>query len=63
MRIVAQSHETNLDIAERIRDLVDDITMGVFQQQMSTDDVGDYIEEYIDHELELLIFKLENEIK
>jgi hypothetical protein len=63
MRIVAQSHETNLDIAERIRDLVDDITMGVFQQQMSADDVGDYIEEYIDHELELLIFKLENEIK
>ena len=63
LRIVAQSHETNLDIAERIRDLVDDITMGVFQQQMSADDVGDYIEEYIDHELELLIFKLENEIK
>jgi len=37
--------------------------MGVFQQQMSADDVGVYIEEYIDHELELLIFKLENEIK
>jgi hypothetical protein len=63
MRIVAQSNESNLDIAERIRDLIDDIALGVWQQQMSAEDVGDYIEDYIDHELQLLIFKLENEIK
>jgi acetyl-CoA carboxylase beta subunit len=63
MRIVSQSHETNLDIAERIRDLIDDITMGVWQEQMSANDVIEYIEEYIDHELQLLIFKLENGIK
>ena len=63
MRIVAQSNETNLDIAERIRDLLDDITLAVWQNQMSADDVSEYIEEYIDGELQLLIFKLENGIK
>ena len=61
--MVAQSNETNLDLAERIYELLDDILLGVAQEKMSADDIVEYIEEYIAHELELLIFKLENEIK
>ena len=63
MSKVAQSTETNLDLAERVYELLDDITLGVSQKEMSAEDVVEYIEEYIEHELELLIFKLENEIK
>jgi len=63
MSKVAQSNETNLDLAERVYELLDDITLGVSQKEMSAQDVVEYIEEYIEHELELLIFKLENEIK
>ena len=63
MSRVAQSNETNLDLAERVYELLDDITLGVSQKEMSAQDVVEYIEEYIEHELELLIFKLENEIK
>jgi hypothetical protein len=63
MSKVAQSTETNLDLAERVYELLDDITLGVSQKEMSAQDVVEYIEEYIEHELELLIFKLENEIK
>ena len=63
MSKVAQSNETNLDLAERVYELLDDITLGVSQKEMSAEDVVEYIEEYIEHELELLIFKLENEIK
>jgi len=63
MSRVAQSNETNLDLAERVYELLDDITLGVSQKEMSAEDVVEYIEEYIEHELELLIFKLENEIK
>ena len=63
MSKVAQSNETNLDLAERVYELLDDITLGVSQKEMSAEDVVEYIEEYIEHELELLIFKLENGIK
>ena len=63
MEVVAQSNESNLDLAERIHKLLDDISLGVSQENMSADDIVEYIEEYIEHELELLIFKLENEIK
>ena len=63
MEVVAQSNESNLDLAERIHELLDDISLGVSQENMSVDDIVEYIEEYIEHELELLIFKLENEIK
>lgn len=63
MEVVAQSNESNLDLAERIHELLDDISLGVSQENMSADDIVEYIEEYIEHELELLIFKLENEIK
>jgi hypothetical protein len=63
MSKVAQSNETNLDLAERVYELLDDITLGVSQKEMSAQDVVEYIEEYIEHELELLIFKLENGIK
>ena len=63
MSKVAQSNESNLDLAERVYELLDDITLGVSQKEMSAEDVVEYIEEYIEHELELLIFKLENEIK
>ena len=55
--------QSNLDLAERIHELLDDISLGVSQENMSADDIVEYIEEYIEHELELLIFKLENEIK
>ena len=63
MEVVAQSNESNLDLAERIHKLLDDISLGVSQENMSADDIVEYIEEYIEYELELLIFKLENEIK
>ena len=63
MEVVAQSNESNLDLAERIHEVLDDISLGVSQENMSADDIVEYIEEYIEHELELLIFKLENEIK
>ena len=63
MEVVAQSNESNLDLAERIHELLDDISLGVSQENMSADDIVEYIEEYIEYELELLIFKLENEIK
>ena len=63
MSKVAQSNETNLDIAKHIDDLLNDIVLGIYNGTMSTDDVVEYIDGYIDHELELLIFKLENGIK
>jgi hypothetical protein len=61
--MVAQSNETNLDLVKRIDNLLNDIVLGVYNGTMSTNDVVEYIDEYIDHELELLIFKLENGIK
>jgi hypothetical protein len=63
MKMVAQSNESNLDIAKHIDDLLNDIVLGINDGIMSANDVSEYIEEYIDGELELLIFKLENGIK
>ena len=63
MKMVAQSNESNLDIAKHIDDLLNDIVLGISEGTMSANDVIEYVDEYVDHELELLIFKLENEIK
>jgi len=63
MSKVAQSNESNLDIAKHIDDLLNDIVLGISEGTMSANDVIEYVDEYVDHELELLIFKLENEIK
>ena len=63
MEAVAQSNESNLDLAERIHELLDDISLGVSQENMSADDIVEYIEEYIEHELPEIRIEIGAEFK
>jgi hypothetical protein len=61
--VKSRDEETCLDIAERIEDLLSDITLGVYQEGWTIDACLDFIEREVGSNLTLLINKLQKEAK
>ena len=59
--IQGRDQDTCLDIAQRIEDLLGDITLGVYQEGWTTEDCLNFIEDSVGTNLTVLIKKLEKE--